>query len=156
MENDKDILDDQLFEPSPRNFTRASKGKRFANYIIDRIVWTFLFLAIAFLLGMSGQDELIDWMANMNKVVDYLVTALFASIYFIAFEYLANGKTVGKLITRTRVVGLFGESPSLGTIVKRSLSRFVPLEPFSFLNDVENGWHDNWSQTMVVEDEKGG
>lgn len=152
MENENTILDDHFYEPAPKQYTRASKGKRLANYIIDRLCWTALLFGFGLLLGMAGEEEALLWLEDINPILDYLLTAVIATIYYVLFEYFANGKTLGKIITRTRVLDQFGGKPTFGAILGRSISRFVPFEAFSFLGNPDEGWHDKWSGTMVVED----
>jgi hypothetical protein len=48
-------------------------------------------------------------------------------------------------------VSVDGGIPTRGQIVKRSLIRLIPFEPFSFLFRKQAiGWHDKWSDTRVV------
>jgi uncharacterized RDD family membrane protein YckC len=69
--------------------------------------------------------------------------------YYLFFEG-TFGATPGKMITKTRVVRFDGDKPRFGQIVGRTLSRFVPFEPFSFFSNNSQGWHDRWSGTRVV------
>lgn len=154
MENNDLILDENFAKPSdePQEFTLASKGKRFANYIIDRIMLALIFFVFGIVAAAVGGEESVAWMEDMNRFVDYILTAFVGIFYYVLMEGLMNGKTIGKYITRTRVVDQYGGTPDFGTIFTRTVSRFVPFEPFSFLGDLGNGWHDRWSKTMVVED----
>jgi uncharacterized RDD family membrane protein YckC len=70
-------------------------------------------------------------------------------IYFAGME-IVFGRTIGKLLTGTRVVNNSGEKPAVGQILGRTLSRFIPFEPFSFLGNEGRGWHDSLSNTYVV------
>lgn len=154
MEDHSLILDENFAQADaePQQFVMASHGKRFANYIIDRICWTVLFFLFGLLMAATGSYETVAWMEDINPIMDYFLTAVVATLYYALFEFLANGKTIGKFITRTRVINEYGETPDFGTILGRSLSRFVPFEPFSFLGNQATGWHDKWSNTMVIED----
>ena len=59
------------------------------------------------------------------------------------------GKTVGKYITRTKVVNAKGELPSVISIFLRTILRLIPLDLMSYLfNSV--GWHDKFSSTYLV------
>ena len=63
------------------------------------------------------------------------------------------GATVGKWVTRTRVVDERGLPPSWRTAFLRSLARFIPFEPLSLLfagADDPRGWHDRMPGTRVV------
>jgi uncharacterized RDD family membrane protein YckC len=68
--------------------------------------------------------------------------------YFIITEYFLQ-RTLPKLLTRSIVVNEFGQRPSLGQVILRTLIRFVPLEPFSHLGG-NGGWHDRWTRTFVL------
>jgi uncharacterized RDD family membrane protein YckC len=59
-----------------------------------------------------------------------------------------NGRTVAKYITGTQVISTDGTKPTTRQIIYRSLSRIVPFDALSFLG--ENGWHDKWSETRVI------
>ncbi len=154
MENNNLILDEDFAQEGtePQHFVMASHGKRLANYIIDRICWTLFFLLIGILLAATENEKTLNLLEDINPIVDFFLTAIGATIYYALFEFLANGKTIGKYITKTRVINEYGETPDFGTILGRSLARFVPFEPFSFLGSEPTGWHDKWSKTMVVED----
>jgi uncharacterized RDD family membrane protein YckC len=63
------------------------------------------------------------------------------------------GKTVGKFLTKTKVVNEDGMPPSFKNCILRSLSRMVPFEPFSLLMDGQTAWHDRWPKTYVVQEQ---
>ncbi len=63
-------------------------------------------------------------------------------------EYFTKGKTIGKYITGSRVVSTDGTDPSFNQYLIRNIARLVPFEPFSFFT--EDGWHDRWSDTRVI------
>jgi uncharacterized RDD family membrane protein YckC len=71
--------------------------------------------------------------------------------YHFIFE-ATLGRTPGKFLTGTRVVSSNGARASIGQILGRTLARFVPFEPLSFLfgGNPPSGWHDKWSNTRVV------
>jgi uncharacterized RDD family membrane protein YckC len=48
------------------------------------------------------------------------------------------------------VVKKDGSKPDIKTFLIRTLCRFIPLEPFSFLGAFPRGWHDTLSETYVV------
>jgi len=142
------ILDDGLIEVEIK-LVPASKGKRFANYIVDQIVITIVMLCFFIALDYASILNL----EGLNPILDRLLGMLFAAVAYILFESLLKGKTIGKYITQTRAVMRHtGEVPDTNTIVKRSFSRIVPFEPFSFLGERAEGWHDKWSETMVIDE----
>jgi uncharacterized RDD family membrane protein YckC len=119
----------------------ASGGARFANFIIDTVVIQVLTFVIAVAAAVGG--------VVLDGPITYVFTFGAVLIYYIGFELL-GGRTVGKLITGTRVVNEQGGPPRLAQILGRTVARFVPFEPFSFLGDSSGGWHDRWSGTQVI------
>ena len=65
-----------------------------------------------------------------------------------------KGKTVGKFITKTRVVKADGSNPKPLDYLGRSFSRIIPFEALSFLGSEGRGWHDTISKTYVVEEKR--
>ena len=115
----------------------ASQGQRFANLLIDYFCYFAVCFVLGAVLGLIGQADIagfISWPVMIG--------------YYVFFEGVI-GATPGKMVTRTRVVGLDGGRPSFGQVFGRTLCRFVPFEAFSFLGG-GSGWHDRWSKTRVV------
>jgi len=115
----------------------AKPSLRFANLIIDYVLYLLLCFAIGALAMVVGYPQLagvLTWPALLG--------------YYVFFEGIFNA-TPGKMITRTRVVQIDGTKPTIGQVFGRTLSRFVPFEAFSFLGS-GSGWHDRWSRTRVV------
>jgi uncharacterized RDD family membrane protein YckC len=125
----------------------ASQGARFLNFIIDQIFSRFVLVsvlsfALGVLLALTGS-------ADSAKALGFVFSLLVMFLYHLVLE-AATGRTLGKLITGTRVVDEDGGKPTLGQIAIRSLVRFVPFEPFSFFGASPTGWHDRWSKTRVI------
>ena len=72
--------------------------------------------------------------------------------YYALFE-LKWQKTVGKMITKTKVVSYSEQKPSNTDIVVRTFSRLVPFDVISYVF-VRNGIHDILSKTKVIKDNK--
>lgn len=131
-------------------------GKRVVNLLIDTLVYYALVFVSAFglftLLAIISPDWVDDLLPDDDSTP--LWTYPFAiAIYLLYYTGMESGigRTVGKLVTGTRVVDAFGKKPTLATAIKRSLSRLVPFEGFSFLGGEPRGWHDRWTETFVVE-----
>jgi len=141
---------EQLIDYFEENITyeTASKGKRLANYIIDRVAVALI--VIGSMLVLLDNETLVE-VEDMNRLLDYLITAFFAVIYYSISETLLNGKTLGKYLTGTRAVTVDNERIDFPAALTRSFSRIVPFEAFSFLGDGNTGWHDKWSETKVVD-----
>lgn len=76
--------------------------------------------------------------------------ALSAFLYYFSLE-ATTSRTLGKLITGTRVITKNGQKPSKAQILSRTLSRLIPLEFFTFLSPKpQNGLHDGLSNTLVI------
>ena len=137
---------------------RASQGTRLLNYIIDFIVfYIFIFFLGIFLgiLSVIGIEAPLQWLLYIdgNRALDYLFTSVLYFIYIFSFEYFTKGRSIGKYITKTKVVSIDGTTPTQKDFFIRNISRLVPFEALSFLIS-DDGWHDLWSDTRVVNWEK--
>lgn len=120
-------------------YQNAGQGRRFINFLIDYYIvsWSLTFLA-GYLFPYS--DEITLW----------VISLLFIVLYFFLFETF-TGKTLGKLITGTRVLNLLDEKPSAGQVLIRTFCRFIPFDAFSYFSSRPVGWHDSISKTYVAE-----
>ncbi len=126
----------------------ASNGVRFLNYLIDTILWYLLAVVIMLaIVFFSGNEELLD-----DKFFGYLITFVAMFSYYTFLEAL-TGQSIGKMITRTRVINQSGNKPELMQVAGRSLARVIPFDALSFLFASE-GWHDSLSGTRVVKTEQ--
>lgn len=144
MQNE--ILDLPFDEPQEEAIEPADGGKRFGNYVIDRILSQLMagFMLVTF--GKLEED-------SSSDVFDFLLIYFILFGYYTVMEGAFNGKTIGKLITRTRAVCEDGSPLTWEKAALRSLCRLIPFEPFSFLASTR-GWHDTLSKTYVVDDRK--
>ncbi len=139
-----DILDDL----SSDQLEDASKGQRFLNYLIDVIGFYILVFSVSFFLAFIIGDEFAESLDRIPPLVDRLVSLVIYGVFMFAQELLTQGRSLGKFVTNTKAVDWEGQSLTYDKILKRSLSRMVPFEPFSGLGTAP--WHDTWSQTRVV------
>lgn len=123
----------------------ATTGQRFINMLIDTVGYILFSLLVGVVLGLTGFVEVLD------NIPDFLFGFILMSLYFLPQEALW-GRTLGKLVTQTRVVNKHGKDATFSQIVGRTLIRFVPFEAFSFLGGAGHpcGWHDSWSKTKVI------
>lgn len=120
----------------------VSSGVRFINFLIDSIICLILILVESVIIGILNQEGLIFF--------GYiLIFGTFIGYY--AFMEIKFQKTVGKFITKTKVVKMSGEKPQNGDIITRTFCRLIPFDRISFLF-VKNGIHDILSKTKVVKD----
>jgi len=115
---------------------------RFVNFLLD-VIAIFIVYVIASLIVMPF---FILWIFPFLVFVGVFVG------YYIVMESQFQ-KTLGKMVTKTKVVTLNDEKPTLGDIVVRSFCRLIPFDRFSYLF-VRNGFHDSISSTTVVSDNK--
>ena len=136
-------LDSSLIDQD-RPFTEADLAsglRRFANSLIDVFVIYILYFVLFLIFFRSNIDY------TTMKYSFYPVWI----IYYTFMEF-AIGKTIGKMVTGTKVVTLNGEKPGFGTAFARTLCRFIPFEGFSFLGSPCKGWHDTIAKSRVIMD----
>ena len=137
---------------------KATRGIRFVNYIIDSIIFHVLILFLGFFLGMlysigiEAPLRLISYL-EVNYASKYLFISVLYFIYIFSIEYLTKGRSIGKFITKTKVVSIDGTTPTQKDFFIRNISILVPFDGLSFLKE-DGGWHDLWSDTRVVNWEK--
>ena len=139
------------FDSFENNYEEASKTKRFTNYIIDYIVKVIIMTLIFSIIGLVN-IEIINNIST-NKLLEYAIAYAITFTYYHLFE-LTTGKTIGKFITKTKVVNSNYEKPSSEAILYRSLYRLVPFNAISFIGEESEGWHDKWSNTIVVNEKE--
>ena len=125
---------------------KANKGLRIANYLIDLATVVIILIIIITVIYLVLELFAINFSED-NIILDLLMYLGFVGVYFL-MEVITKGRSVGKYITGTKVVTIFGEIPNSSQVLKRTLSRLIPFDALSFFG--ENGWHDSWSDTRVV------
>jgi len=128
---------ERLFDKIP---DEAGKWLRCINGMTDIILSVFFM----FFMGSFFTEFLNIHSDNIFAVI----AMIFHALYYFVPEYLF-GKTIGKMITRTRVVTETGTQPTFNQLILRTLCRYIPFEYFSFLGE-GTGWHDTLSNTRVV------
>ncbi len=132
---------------------QAEKLLRFINFLIDYVLINLSLYGIGMLMGTlyyaTGSETVYNIIMSFdNRLVEWSISIVILVGYYLLFEYLTKGRTIGKFITGTVVVKEDGSVPVFNDILKRSFSRIVPFDAISFLGS--NGWHDSWSETKVV------
>ncbi|MET7035328.1 RDD family protein [Elizabethkingia miricola] len=87
-------------------------------------------------------------MTNANRLVDQFITMVLYAIFMFVQEWIFKGRSIGKFITGTKAVNETNLPLSIIDLLKRNFTRAVPFEAFSFFG--QNGLHDKWSNTRVV------
>ncbi|MCK7591591.1 RDD family protein [Subsaxibacter sp. CAU 1640] len=114
------------------------KSVRLANYLVDLLV-----ILICYMVWMTLFD-----LYRMEGVVFYAIMF----VYYLLFEAL-SGQTLGKKLTKTKVVLRDGTKPSFFRIVMRSILRIIPFDGVSYLFGYEIGLHDLLSSTKLSKEE---
>jgi uncharacterized RDD family membrane protein YckC len=133
----------ELSAPAPETaaaLNDASGGARLLNLVIDAIVIGLLRYGLGVALALTG--------GRAEGLSPKLIGLGITLAYYLLCEAML-GRTVGKLLTGTRVVTADGGQPRFAQILGRTAARFVPFEAFSFLGST-SGWHDRWSGTRVI------
>ena len=135
---------------------RATTGQRFANYLIDVILFYALFFIVGIVLAVVSPSTLEDIDNNSagSQLVDRLISLIFYALYMGVVEGVFKGKSLGKLITGTRAVNMDGSKISFATAFARGCSRAVPFCVFSAFGTPCNPWQDRWTNTMVIDEKK--
>ena len=138
----------------------ASRGLRFANYLIDQIVLVVLiniitvaWTVIAKASGGVGPQKYLGTEAATSLDINVLLVKMALSylitiIYYTFCETVMNGRTIGKLSTNTIAITQDGTPFTFKHALMRSLCRAIPFEAFSALGYMP--WHDSLSKTAVV------
>ena len=160
MENTEQHI---LEEPATR-LVPANLLKRFINYFIDIITFSFVLTVLLVTLA-----PVFPWaqtlVYNLTKkpeaigLINQLSVSLIYGLYMSAMETILKGKTIGKYITGTRAVTENGSPTDPQTAFTRGLIRMIPFEQLSILVTVllstpPRAWHDVWSGSIVVDESK--
>jgi uncharacterized RDD family membrane protein YckC len=115
----------------------APAWKRLVGFLVDSAVGIGLGIAFVSVLSPTEQRE-------VGRVF-LLVTPLYSTMLLEALF----GRTLGKLLTGTRVIGVDRRKPGWGRAFLRMLVRCIPFEPLSLRKGVM--WHDRLSGTRVAD-----
>ena len=143
MENKKFTVTDDLL---------ASKSQRFLNFIIDVLIVYVIEITIGttiIIVGdLTNSYGASNWVTSLSLIESFFFGLIILFFYYGLTEMYFS-RTFAKYFTKTLVVKHDGSKPNMKSIIIRTVSRLIPLEPFSFLT-AERGWHDTLSVTYVV------
>lgn len=112
--------------------------RRIINFLIDSLV----FFGLTILSIWVTRSKIDPIQARYFFIAFYF-------IYYLTFEY-AFGKTVGKFITKTKVVSSENLTrPTFIQILIRTISRIIPFYFISYLM-TGKGMHDHFSKTILI------
>ena len=98
----------------------ASIGDRMLGYLIDSAIILLYTICVILLLTTLDLDMGDSWAI-------YLLISLPAFLYYVLLETFTNGKTVGKMLMKTRVVKLDGSKPSFSNYFVRWILRIIDV-----------------------------
>ncbi|PIV94354.1 MAG: hypothetical protein COZ17_02830 [Flavobacteriaceae bacterium CG_4_10_14_3_um_filter_33_47] len=126
----------------------VGSGTRFINFLLDFIIWLVFGSLISFIIGLF-----VPVTSENQGILTLLIYLIFfgSFIAYYSIMEIKFQKTVGKFVTKTKVVTMNGEKPENGEIIARTFCRLIPFDRLSFLF-VKNGIHDFLSKTKVVKD----
>jgi uncharacterized RDD family membrane protein YckC len=147
IEEVKIDLTAKIIEQKEFNSKKVSSLTRLIHFIVDTISFLIFTIILSNILGLL--IELTD--ENLITILVFLMYAAGFFGYYIFMETKFQ-KTIGKFITKTKVVNKNGSKPEVGDIVRRTFCRLIPFDRISFLFTT-NGLHDRFSDTTIVKDE---
>lgn len=121
-------------------------GTRIIHMVVDGAIYNLIavFLFVIVIFAIKPQDEL------QMQLILYTVYATAFFSYYMVMEYTYQ-KTVGKFITKTKVVLTDGSKPDVGVILLRTICRLIPFDAISFISG-KDGFHDTLSKTTLVKE----
>lgn len=130
----------------------ASTGQRFVNYLIDTIAMYIFSYGAGLIFGVliyaaGGMDSSGDFKAGATFFLLIIMLCFFV-VYYTFSEGVSGGRSLGKLVTGTKVVKIDDSEITWKDAFIRSLCRLVPFEPLSILGGTP--WHDSWTDTKVI------
>jgi uncharacterized RDD family membrane protein YckC len=149
MESNEHLLTSEV------NLEMAASGKRLANYLIDLATFYVVIFSFGIIIAIINPSffDYVDDSPGM-ELLDRLITLILYGVYMGAVEAVFKGKTLGKVITGTRVVNEDGTTISTATAFKRGIIRAIPFNAFSALGSPCYPWQDKWSDTYVIDEKK--
>ena len=131
-------------EPNPN---LAKTKLRVFNGLIDLVTFFIIWVVLGSLLAyiLARNLYIMPWDVQIIQIISGPPLFL---MYFVLMEYFTQ-RTLGKMITKTKVVSHSGGRAGLIQIFIRTLCRVIPFEYFTYLGSLE-GLHDRFSGTIVV------
>ncbi len=145
-------LHDTLDNPQEDRFVyrEASIGQRFGNLLIDySVIIGVIFIPAAVLSEIAYGSS---WAVG-QEVIWGSSFVICRFVYYLLFESISRGRTLGTLITGTRVVDAMDKRPDFSACLLRSVVRTIPLEGLALLlnnADQKKALHDRLSNTRVI------
>ena len=136
------------------NLEFATTRSRMLAFVIDDFLVTFIIIAMYWSQIAASGNDLVSVLAVMNEFVWQILILKFIYQAFFVWYY---GATVGKIITKIRVIDFDNlDRVSLPTSITRSILRIISEMffyigfIFAFFNDGKQTFHDKIAKTLDV------
>lgn len=145
----KSIVASKFEEQKVLETSIVSSWTRLLHLIVDSVAFILLSMILSFVITtfFKTKDQTI-WNGT-----EYAIIIISFFVYYIFMEHKFQ-RTLGKFISKTRVVMKDGQRAQLGDIIRRTCFRLIPLDQFSYLF-TRIGFHDYLSNTTVVREIQG-
>lgn len=148
--DDDNLWDDPVAPEVSHGAKRHLPGKvdRLIHFLIDMSLVTFLYYVFSFLLVINPLS------ANRSITLpDYDVRIVVIGLYVLytlIISLVTGGRTLGNYVTGCRCFTAKGETPDVGKLFIRSITRVIPIDPISiFFRRDGKMWHDLISGTEL-------
>lgn len=117
------------------NFRLAGLGSRGAAQITDTLITTLMNVGLLAVILLMDNYIGVYFRQAESLVVAVIIVIIFIINwgYFFLFEWLANGRTPGKMLLGLRVVRENGGRPTALSVLIRNLLRIIDMLPFYYL-----------------------
>lgn len=145
---------------------KAGFGIRFLAYLVDSLIVGFLSMILGFLLALiagepsGGIDPVTgEVTADSTFGLSFLLTLLLGIVYFVWIPKRTNGQTLGKKLTKIRIVKTNHEPLTIWTLFLREfigkfLSSIILFIGFlMILGKNKRGLHDYIAKTYVIRED---
>lgn len=112
----------------PLFFIPASMGERMLGYLIDMVVKASYVISIYYLFKYLGVLSLISKLDDWNEMAVWFLMYSPIVFYTLVSESLLEGRTVGKILVKTRVVKIDGYQASFTDYFTRWIFRLVDID----------------------------
>jgi len=167
QQDEKEILREEREEMNYAD--PVPKFTRFMNFIVDQVTINVILSGVKFviayyLLGKNYHDHIFyhtidrDHLNDLSRLTELdmmairyslIVAQIVMFIYYLIFETVTRGRTLGKFMTDTTAITQDGTPFTFKHALTRTVCRFIPFEPLSALLSWLP-WHDSISKTAVV------
>lgn len=131
----------------------ATVELRFVNYIIDLLSFYAIIITLIILITLTAYGpRVFQVLERMSDISDFVLLHVLYGFYMLIVEGVFKGKTLGKLITRTRVIHERNAAFSWRDALRRGVMRMIPLEYVT--GCVGSPFHDQWTETRVIKERK--